>query len=153
MLLRELEPASDADLARALLAIQHAAYAVEASLIHDNRIPPLHEDIHDLCSASLHWLGAFVDDRLVGAVAWVEGPGEYDIDRLIVIPSAHRKGVGTALVREVLSRAGLTRAVVSTARDNLPARTLYQGLGFSRVGDREAIPGLWVTDYAYQLGF
>lgn len=153
VLFRELEPASDVELARELLATQHAAYAVEAGLIQDDRIPPLHEDIHDLCSASLRWLGAFVGDRLVGAVAWVEGLDEYQIDRLIVIPKAHRGGGGAALVREVLIRAGSTCAVVSTGRDNIPARALYERLGFSRVGDREVIPGLWVTDYARRVGF
>ncbi len=58
--------------------------------------------------------------------------------------------VWSALVREVIIRAGSTRAVVSTGKDNLPARTLYEGLGFSPVGDREAIPGLWVTDYLHR---
>ncbi|MBA3278590.1 MAG: GNAT family N-acetyltransferase [Geodermatophilaceae bacterium] len=124
VLFRELEPARDVELARELLAAQHAAHAFEAALIQDDRIPPMHEGLSDLCSASLCWLGAFVDDRLVGAVAWVEGLQEYEIDRLIVLPDSHRTGVGTWLVREVLTRAGPTHAVVSTGQANIPARPL-----------------------------
>jgi len=40
---RELGAAELDELAPRLLAIQHAAYAIEAALIGDDRIPPLHE--------------------------------------------------------------------------------------------------------------
>ena len=39
-----------------LLALQHAAYAIEAELIGDDRIPPLHEDEAGLIAAGLSWL-------------------------------------------------------------------------------------------------
>jgi len=138
---------ADDEVARALLQAQHAAYAVEAALIQDDRIPPLHDDLDDLRQVSLLWLGAFVGATLVGAVGWTEEAGEVDIDRLLVTPTAHRRGVGSALVRAVLQRAGGRRTVVSTGRDNTPARSLYERLGFSPVGDREVIPCLWVTQY------
>lgn len=149
MLIRGLQPASDGDLARALLLVQHAAYSVEAALIQDDRIPPLHEKLDELRGAPLLWLGAFSNARLVGAVAWDEDIDELDIDRLIVAPSAHRRGIGLALVREVLHRAGARRTIVSTGRANLPARALYERLGFSQVSDEQVIPGLWVTRYAH----
>ena len=149
MLLRDIAPAEDGDLARALLAVQHSAYAVEAALIGDDRIPPMHEDIDDLRRAPLSWLAAFVDDRLAGAIAWADTVDEIDVDRLMVAPSAHRRGVALTLVREVLRRAGTRRAVVSTGRDNAPAMALYVRLGFSRVDDREVLPGLWVTRLAH----
>ena len=40
MELRDVTPADDGELARTLLRVQHAAYAVEAALIGDDRIPP-----------------------------------------------------------------------------------------------------------------
>ena len=149
MLIRDVVPAADTELARALLRVQRAAYAVEAALIQDDRIPPLHEDLHDLRQAPLRWLVAVIDDQLSGAVAWKEEADEFDIDRLFVAPSAHRCGVGLALVGEVLRRAGTRRTTVSTGRGNGPARALYERLGFSRVNDREVIPGLWVTQYLH----
>ena len=36
--------------------------------------------------------------------------------------------------------------LVSTGRDNGPARELYRRRGFTVVREREAIPGLWVTE-------
>jgi hypothetical protein len=68
--LRDVIPADDGELARGLLRVQHAAYAVEAALIGDDRIPPLHEGLDDLRSAPLLWLAAFTGGALVGAVAW-----------------------------------------------------------------------------------
>jgi hypothetical protein len=73
--IRDIQPATEDDLAHALLLIQRAAYAVEAVLIHDDRIPPLHEHIDDLRKAQLRWLGAFDQDRLLGAIACEVIPG------------------------------------------------------------------------------
>jgi ribosomal protein S18 acetylase RimI-like enzyme len=134
---------------QSLLAMQYAAYAVEAKIIEDDRIPPLHETLEELCAERLTWLGAFDGDRLVGAVAWSETALMVDIDRLVVDPGAHRKGIGSALVSEVMARAGDRRVVVSTGMANVPARTLYERFGFGRVEDAEVIPGLWITRYAY----
>ncbi len=142
-------PAGDIELAGALLRIQHAAYAVEARLIGDDRIPPLHETLDDLRAAPLTWLAASVDGTVVGAVAWTEEPDTLDIDRLLVSPSAHRQGVGSALVRAVLSRATGRRTLVSTGRDNRPARALYERLGFTHTHDDEVIPRLWIAHYTH----
>ncbi len=107
----QVAPCANPELARTLLEIQQAAYALEATLIDDDRIPALHEDAEDLRSAPLLWLAASIDGRLVGALAWSENDAELDIDRLVVTPDMHRRGVGSALVREVLQRAGKRRAV------------------------------------------
>ena len=149
MLIRDLQPAADADLANALLLVQHSAYAVEAALIQDDRIPALREGVDDLIRAPLLWCGAFLDDRLVGAIAWSETADEVDIDRLVVAPDVYRRGVGRTLVLEILRRAGARRTIVSTGRGNAPARTLYERLGFGRVDDQEVVDGLWVTRYAH----
>jgi GNAT superfamily N-acetyltransferase len=131
-----------------LIAMQHAAYTVEARIIGDDRIPTLHETLEELCAERLTWLGAFDGDRLVGAVAWSETARVVDLDRLVVDPGVHRQGIGRALVSEVIARAGDRRVVVSTGRANVPARTLYERLGFGGAEDVEVIPGLWITKYA-----
>ncbi|MEV4547498.1 GNAT family N-acetyltransferase [Nonomuraea wenchangensis] len=131
-----------------LLAVQKAAYAVEAELIGDDRIPPLHESLTELRARDLLWLAAFDGGELSGAVAWAESSDELDIDRLVVAPSMARRGIGRALVEEVLARAGGRRVVVSTGRDNVPARRLYEGLGFTLLGETEVIPKLWIAGYA-----
>jgi ribosomal protein S18 acetylase RimI-like enzyme len=132
-----------------LFALQRAAYAVEAEIIGDDRIPPLRESLEEFRAQPLLWLGAMDDgDRLAGAIAWTETAEEVDLDRLVVDPAAHRRGIGRALVKEVMARAGGRRIVVSTGRDNVPARTLYEKLGFVLQGEAEPVPGLWIVNYA-----
>lgn len=129
-----------------LLALQHAAYAIEAELIGDDRIPPLHEDETELVSAGLSWLLELEGSRIVGALGYRHEGSALDIDRLIVDPGHLRKGIGGRLVMRALDAC--PRAHVSTGRDNAPARALYERLGFVHEGDIEVIPGLWVSDYA-----
>lgn len=145
-----LDPPADEEVAVALFTLQRDAYAVEAATIGDDRIPPLHESLADLRSAELSWLGAWRAGVLVGAAAFDETPDCVDLDRLVVAPDAHRRGVGTALVRGVLSRAGARRTVVSTGRDNGPACALYERSGFARVGVAEVLPGLWVQRFEHR---
>lgn len=149
MLFGDFEPAADSTLVGDLLLLQRAAYACEAALIGDDRIPPLHEELGDLVQAPLLWIGAFDEDRLVGAIGYQDVVDHLDIDRLVVAPSAHRRGTGSALVREVLHRAGRRSAVVSTGRDNHPARALYERLTFTWVRDEEVLPGLWISKYVH----
>lgn len=147
MQITRLDLAADEQLAGRLLHMQRAAYALEAALIGDDRIPPLRETLDDLRAAPLLWVGACDNDGLMGAAAWEETAEEVDIARLVVSPDRHRRGVGKALVREVLELSAGRRTTVSTGRDNAPARQLYERLGFVTVGDEEVLPGLWVTRY------
>ena len=152
MEIRDVAPADDGELARDLLLLQRAAYAREAALIGDDRIPPLHEELEGLVGAPLRWVGAFTQGLLVGALGYHDAVDHLDLDRLVVAPAAHRRGTGSALVREALRRAGTRRALVATGRDNHPARALYERLGFTRAGDEEVLPGLWVTRYEHAGG-
>jgi GNAT superfamily N-acetyltransferase len=150
--LAELDPGADAGVAAELLALQRSAYAVEAALIGDDRIPPLHESLPELRAAALSWLGAVSGERLVGAVAVRAEDDGLDVDRLVVAPDAHRRGVGSALVAAVLGRAAGRPTTVATGRDNLPARRLYERLGFASTGDEQVLPGLWVSRYVHPGG-
>jgi hypothetical protein len=87
-----MDPNADPELARTLLGIQHAAYAVESDLIDDARIPALHEDVEDLGQPRLLWLAATIDNQLVGAVASSEADDLLYVDRLIVAPGMRRRG-------------------------------------------------------------
>ncbi len=88
-----------------------------------------------------------------------EGVGEHGVQRVSVTDRTaepldpgvgmHRHGVGSALVRAVLQRAAKRRTVVSTGCNNIPAKIMYEHLGFVRVEDEEVIPGLWVTRYRW----
>lgn len=141
----EVEP-----VVRSVLRLQRRAYAVEAALIGDDRIPALHESLADVLAADLHWLLASDGDRIVGALGYTLPGGVVAIDRLVVAPDHHRRGIGARLVRGVLDLR--PEVQVSTGRDNHPARALYSSLGFEHRGDREVIDGLWVSDYRRDRG-
>ncbi|WP_448641360.1 GNAT family N-acetyltransferase [Geodermatophilus sp. URMC 63] len=149
MVVEPRDPATDPVLAARLLDLQRAAYAVEARLIGDDRIPALHEDLPALRDAGLHWLVA-EEDGVVAAVAWRVTDGCLDLDRLVVDPAHARRGLGRALVGAVLTEAAGRRVTVSTGRDNTPARRLYAALGFREVGEREVLPGLWLVDAVHR---
>ena len=111
-----------------LVALQRRAYRVEAELIGDDRIPQLSETAAELIGADLVWKTVHDDAQVVAALAYSIEEGALEIDRLVVDPAWHRRGLARA--------------------DNAPARALYASLRFTHIGDREVAPGLWASDYA-----
>ncbi|GHO62458.1 hypothetical protein KSC_013500 [Ktedonobacter sp. SOSP1-52] len=132
--------------AQELLEMQRAAYLIEAELIGSFAIPALQEDLETLQNSDEIFYGYWIDDRLAGAISYKKEGGLLDIYRLVVHPSYFRRGIGKALVSFVEGvEEGRERIIVSTGARNLPAKRLYEGLGFSEIGEREVIPGLWIT--------
>jgi ribosomal protein S18 acetylase RimI-like enzyme len=134
-------------------ALQRAAYAVEASLIGNCAIPGLSESVGALGQSREGFFGAWTSGAgdgavdagegvLVGLVAIEREPGRAEwpagvtrISRLAVDPAWHRRGVGRALILDVIDRTGGV-VVVSTGAANTPARRLYEGVGM-----------LWLRDF------
>ncbi|MGI9084137.1 MAG: GNAT family N-acetyltransferase [Aeromicrobium sp.] len=145
MILATPDPALDPWFARELLRLQHAAYRTEAELVGDDRLPPLEDDDVTLPAWRGRYLVSWRGVELVGAIAWRDHGDHLDIDRLMVDPGAHRQGVGTVLLQEVLDRSDGRPVVVSTGRDNTPALALYVRCGFEVDGDEQVPPGIWIT--------
>ncbi|WP_051466611.1 GNAT family N-acetyltransferase [Actinomadura oligospora] len=117
--------------------IQRAAYAVEAELIGFDGIPALHESPDDLRTCGEEFLGAEDGGELLAAISWtVLEDGTVDICRLVVHPSAHRRGLASALLDALDAEVPTPRTVVSTATDNHPALALYRLRGFKETGRR-----------------
>lgn len=140
-------------LAEQVATVQRAAYEVEAALIGDRRIPGLTESAEDVLTAPLSWqLALDGTGAVVGAVGTCDGDREIDIDRLVVDPAWHRRGVASALLATVLAQAADADlpVTVSTGRGNAPAIALYDRFGFRPIGDQEVIRGLWVRRLRWQ---
>jgi ribosomal protein S18 acetylase RimI-like enzyme len=137
---------TDTPVAQRVLAIQRAAYAVEADIVGYDAIPPLHETLTELQAKPLIFLGVSCDQELAGVLAYSrEGPA-VDIDRLAVDPAFFRRGLATKLVRELFARErDATRFTVSTGFGNQPAIDLYERFGFQQVGVVEPLPGVRVV--------
>lgn len=128
--------------AERVVELQRTAYALEAALIGFAGIPPLHESVQDVVAFNFVWLGAFENERLMGALAYRHDNGWRDIDRLFVDPTASRRGIGRALVAKVLDADQIR---VSTGTANTPAVSLYESLGFHEAGVRQIAAGVTVT--------
>lgn len=148
MILSSPDPATDPGFARVLFSLQMASYALEAGIIGDDRLPPLREDVAGLAAWRGHWRTAWDGVDLVGAIAWSCHDDRVDIHKLMVNPSAIRRGVASALVDHVLGCARGREVVVATGRDNTPAVSLFVKHGFRPQGDEEVATGLWITGFS-----
>jgi ribosomal protein S18 acetylase RimI-like enzyme len=136
----ELDLEHDATLAE-LVELQRASYRVEADLIGAETLPPLSETPEQLRACGETFLGALRAGRLLGAVSYKRDGGTVDIHRLVVHPSAFRRGVATDLLDALEAREGdARRLVVGTGAANRPALALYERRGY-RVVEERTLPG------------
>ena len=143
-MLGDVDPTVEA-VAERIVEIQQAAYAVEAELIGFEGIPQLDETVADVqARTDLHWLGSFVEERLVALIAWEIDGGLLDIDRLAVDPQFARQGHGRRLVQAVPRELA---TIVSTGSANAPAVALYMSEGFVETGRTEIAPGISTTQF------
>lgn len=85
------------------------------------------------------WLVALEDGTLAGYVGSQTVMGESDMMNLAVAPEQRRRGVARALVKalvEELRLQGSHSLTLEVRVSNLPARKLYDALGFVQVGRR-----------------
>jgi ribosomal protein S18 acetylase RimI-like enzyme len=110
-----------------------AAYRQEAQLLGlaEADFFPLGRTAAHIQAAEAVFLGCFLDNKLVAlAEIETEGPQQINIGSFVVAPEMFRKGIGTALLKEVLARYPGFSLTVSTAKKNLPAIGLYEKHGF-----------------------
>jgi len=121
-----------------------ASYREEARLLDIDDFPPLRRTVEAIQQAPSRFFGLSVEGTLA-AVAEVDADSEpLDLSALVVHPDFFRRGLATALLRQLLDGEFPGRAVsVTTGAANGPAIQLYEKLGF-RLVDRwdhgEGIP-------------
>jgi ribosomal-protein-alanine N-acetyltransferase len=76
---------------------------------------------------------------VMGYVGMYLAGGEGEITNVAVAQDFRRKGIGRALISELIARAterGVSRIVLEVRVSNHPAISLYEQMGFCRVGTR-----------------
>jgi ribosomal protein S18 acetylase RimI-like enzyme len=146
--LRPLDLADPLLLTR-VVAVNSAGYSLEADIlgVPRERFPPACETAEDLRESGQSFLGAFSGDALAGILAHERADdGALHICRLVVDPAFHRRGVGRSLVEAAIAAARRRPLTVSTGAANLPARALYEALGF-RLARTSEIVGIPLVHY------
>jgi ribosomal-protein-alanine N-acetyltransferase len=68
-------------------------------------------------------------------------PDEWEVENIIVAVDARRRGIATALIRELANEAlasGVESIILEVRESNSPARRLYENIGFNHDGLRIA---------------
>jgi ribosomal protein S18 acetylase RimI-like enzyme len=141
-----------ADIAEQIYQLQQASYAVERDLIDYADFPPLRVTAADIRQEPGTFLGAWAGEALLGILSFTATPQVLDIGRLIVHPSAFRRGIASQLLSAAEhSATGQHHLTVSTAEKNQPAVALYQRHGY-RVLKRSQLPdGLVLVRFIKEL--
>ncbi len=84
---------------------------------------------------SLQVLAGYQDKELLGIIRTLgDGVNTVIIQDVVVFPQHRRKGVGTALVREVLKRYEQVRQLLLVTDDTPETKAFYQSQGFREFG-------------------
>ena len=117
--------------ARAIVALQKPAYAVEAALIGYDQMPGPIESPAAVAALNLTMLGAFDDGQLAGILGYQRIADVVDVDRVTVNTAHFRKGIGRRLLEALHERESTAiRFEVSTGSANHAAIALYTGAGY-----------------------
>jgi GNAT superfamily N-acetyltransferase len=132
----------------AVVALQRVSYRIEAELLGARTLPALTESPRRLRATGELFLGAYEDERLVGAIAWKRSGRLVDIHRLVVHPDRFRRGIAGRLLDALdATEPDAGRTIVATGAANAPARRLYERHGFVPVEERLASGGIPILTY------
>ncbi len=73
---------------------------------------------------------------MLGYAGLATGPDDADVQTIGVAPAAQGRGIGRALLRDLLDAAGPRAVHLEVRTDNAPAIALYESEGFTRIGVR-----------------
>jgi predicted N-acetyltransferase YhbS len=115
-----------------VLAVQRAAFAIEAQLYSDPSLPPLQES-HEQLDADLdrtHGLVALDGDRVVGSVRVRVDGTSLHIGRLSVAPDRQGRGLGALLLARAEEVAEASEALLFTGHLSASNLRLYARAGY-----------------------
>jgi ribosomal-protein-alanine N-acetyltransferase len=133
---------------RAMMQYDLPAVAeVDASafkLLWQNTLPMLERAYPQAVWATV----AEMDGKVIGYQLSTRSPHGVHLARLAVRPAVQGKGLGYALVANLIQQAGrhgISRMTVNTQSDNAISLTLYQRMGFHETGERYTVYEMQVS--------
>jgi len=140
----KIEKAEYEDL-KDILELQYLAYQSEAALLNNYEIPPLKQSLSDIQNEySGGTVLKAVDDggAIIGSVRTYKENDTVYVGKLIVHPQHQKKGIGTALLREVESVCRSKRYELFTSDKSQNNIRLYGKVGYRRFKDQVITPEL-----------
>jgi len=128
-----------------ILAVQYAAYTIEARLYDDAQLPPLTQTEDEVrAQFSDHViLKAVEDEKIVGSVRAFVRDGACFVGRLCVLPEKQRRGIGTSLMNAIEARfPDVSRYELFTGSRSLNTIRLYERLGYREFKREPQMPGV-----------
>jgi [ribosomal protein S18]-alanine N-acetyltransferase len=113
-----------------------AVHAIERAVFGD---PWSARDFDDSVAARVPFFVALADGEIAGYVIAHYAADEGEILNLAVAPEQRRRGLGRALARRALAALAerdVREVYLEVRVSNGAAQTLYEGLGFKKVGRR-----------------
>ncbi len=111
--------------------LQHAAYTVEAQRVGSSDFPPLRETLDTLHRSTDCFLVFMEDGNIIGCLSYEQSGAVFTITRLVVCPQHFRRGIASALLRQLESRLPSGSSIcASTAELNEPAIRAYEKQGY-----------------------
>jgi ribosomal protein S18 acetylase RimI-like enzyme len=133
---------------RAMMPFDLPAVAeVDASafeLLWQNALPALERAYPQTVWATV----AEMDDQVIGYQLSTRNPLGVHLARLAVRPASKGKGIGYALVANLIQQArqrGISHLTVNTQSDNTASLALYQRMGFRETGERFLVYQLQIS--------
>lgn len=131
-------------IAQEVLKIQHEAYLIEAQWIGTRKLPPLKETLEELRNCQEAFLAYYLDEKIVGVLAYEEEGQVTHLCRLFVLPSYSQRGIGEALFAQFETQ-GHGKIKVMTGTKNQPAVNFYLKHGFREIEKKILSPNLSLT--------
>jgi GNAT superfamily N-acetyltransferase len=133
-----------------ILALQKIAFLSEAALIDDFSIPPLHQDIAEICVEfrRYRFLKAETGGQIVGSVRAGVLEGTCLIQKLVVHPEFQNRGIGSLLLLGIeQSFPDAVRFELFTGRESIRNHVFYTHRGY------RAFREMKVSDKLTLVGF
>lgn len=135
-------------IAKSINRLQKKAYAIESQITGITDIPNLKEYDSDIEASKESFNGYFIDKNLCGVISFEpEAINTTRVTRLVVSPNFFGKGIATKLLLDLFAKNPSYKFVVSTGKGNIPARKLYEKMGFSFIGEQEKAKGVFLWDF------
>lgn len=129
-----IEVAQKQDL-KAILALQHTAFADEAKRIGKMDIEPMTQDLQSIekeLKTQMILKCSLENGEIVGSVRGFTQEDTTYIRKLFVNPKYRKKGIASALIRTLCSKLTAKRYEIFTSEKSLENIALYEKLGFVR---------------------